>query len=154
MQRDRFHVKDGLLLTEGELRIPHRLTFHHAVNLMLVLGDTQVRAADVPSLIEAFGCCSVMRDLREDLEKGLVNVPLSVVERARSTGAVALDCGSLVGSPAVLQWLQAEHARAATHLDQSEIERASLGSANDRAGLLLETSLRQLHIAFGHRVVR
>jgi membrane-associated phospholipid phosphatase len=147
MQRDRFRVKNGLLLTEGELRIHHRLTFHHAVNLMLVLGDTQVRAADVPSLIEAFGYCSVMRDLREDLDKGLINIPLSVVDRARSTGAVALDYESLVGSPEVLQWLQAEHARAAVLLDQSEIELAGLGTRGGVALLrLFQRSIRAVTI--------
>jgi membrane-associated phospholipid phosphatase len=152
MQRDRLRVKDSLLLTEGELRIHHRLTFHHAVNLMLVLGDMQVRAADVPSLIEAFGWCSVMRDLREDLEKGLVNIPLSVVERARSTGAVAVDYRSLVGSPAVLQWLQAEHARAAAHLDQSEIELASLGTRGGVSLLrLFQRSIRVITIATARR---
>jgi membrane-associated phospholipid phosphatase/phytoene/squalene synthetase len=134
MQRDRTRVKYGQLLTEDELRLHHRLTFHHAVNLMLILGEMQVRASDVPSLIEAFGWCSVMRDLRDDLEKGLVNIPASVVDAIRSKGNVTLDYDSIVRSPVVLGWLQQDHARAVEHLNQSESELARL---RERSGVAL-----------------
>ncbi len=152
MQRDRFRVEHGQLLTEDELRVHHQLTFHHAVNLMLVLGDTQVRAADVPSLIEAFGWCSVMRDLQEDLEKGLVNIPRSVVDAARSKGNVPLDFDSLVASPPVLQWLRDEHARAVEHLNQSESEIGKLGTRSGVALLrLFQRSIRRIAVATARR---
>jgi membrane-associated phospholipid phosphatase len=148
MQRDRVRVTHGQLLTRDELRTHHRLTFHHAVNLMLVLGDTEVRAADVPSLIEALGWCSVARDLREDLEKGLVNIPMSVIGVVHSQGGVALDYESLVRTPAVLQWLRDERGRAVELLDRSERELASLGTRRGVALLrLFQRSIRRIAIA-------
>ena len=120
MQRDRFRVKDKLLLSSNELIEHHRKTFYYAVNLMLTLGGTEVRAQDAPDLIEAFGWCSTMRDLQEDIEKGLVNLPASVISAARSQGLETIEYASVVKAPAVKQWLRDEYRRATEHLDRFE----------------------------------
>jgi hypothetical protein len=122
MQRDRIRVRDKVLLGRHALYEHHRFTFHHAVNLMLTLSSAEIRARDVPDLIEAFGWCSTMRDLREDLEKGLVNLPASVMSAARLQGLVAVEYSAVVTSPVVKQWLREEYGRALNHLGRVESE--------------------------------
>jgi len=124
MRRDRIRAREHRLLSSEDLREHLRQTFHQAVNLMLVLGGADVRAGDAPDLIEAFGWCSTVRDLREDLAKGLVNIPAPVVEAARSQGALTLD--ALAEAPAVKQWLEQEYARAIEHLDRADAQLARL----------------------------
>lgn len=144
MQRDRYRVKDGLLLSRDELLAHHRQTFHYAVNLMLMLGGAELRARDAPELIEAFGWCSTMRDLREDLEKGLVNVPASVIEACRMEGLTSFEYDALSGSPAFRRWVEDEYLRATRHLDRSEDELSRLRGRNGAAILrLFHRSIRR-----------
>jgi membrane-associated phospholipid phosphatase len=148
MRRDRIRVRERLLLPEDELRAHLRQTFRHAVDLMLVLGGADVRAREVPDLVEAFGWCSTMRDLREDLAKGLVNVPAPVVAAARAGGATALGYEQLVASPAVRQWLEHEYRRALEHLDRAD---AQLARLDGRSGAAV---LRLFHRSIGRFAAR
>ena len=122
MQCDRYRVKDHVLLSQKELLDHLHQTFHYAVNLMLILGGAELRARDAPDLIEAFGWCSTMRDLQDDIEKGLVNIPASIVEEAYPHGPAMVQYETLVRSPAVQQWMRSEHARALRHLDRFEVQ--------------------------------
>ena len=45
---------------------------------MLLGTDSQLRASDVPHLVNALAWCSVVRDWDEDQALGLVNVPAAV----------------------------------------------------------------------------
>ena len=56
---------------------------------MLRAIGSDVSSKDVPHLIDAFGWCSTMRDLEEDLEAGLINIP------ADTLAAAGLDSGDL-----------------------------------------------------------
>ncbi|HKR98529.1 MAG TPA: phosphatase PAP2 family protein, partial [Candidatus Dormibacteraeota bacterium] len=57
----------------------HRRTFHLSVDLLLITTGCRARAAQVAPLIDALAWCSVFRDLEDDLEKGLINIPSEVV---------------------------------------------------------------------------
>jgi hypothetical protein len=57
-----------------------------------------------------------MRDLPEDLEAGLVNIPREVVLEAFRDGVPALDHGALISSEPVRRWMRDELARAETLL--------------------------------------
>lgn len=120
MRRDRLRVREQCLLSSTELAEHHRQTFYYAVNLMLTLGGAEIRARDVPDLIAAFGWCSTIRDLREDLTKGLVNLPASVINAARVQGLSKIEYAALVQAPAVKQWLQDEYCQATQHLIRCE----------------------------------
>ena len=61
-----------------------------------------------------------MRDLQDDIEKGLVNVPASVINAALSQGLENIEYASVVNAPAVKQWLRDEYRRATEHLDRFE----------------------------------
>jgi len=116
MRFDRQRVRDQLLLSRDELDEQHWQTFYHSVNIMLVIGRAELRAEDAVDLVRAFGWCSTMRDLREDVERGLVNIPQEVVHEARAQGASAAY-ESLTATPVVREWIQSEHARGKQHLD-------------------------------------
>ncbi|MFY0573405.1 hypothetical protein ACN28S_02705 [Cystobacter fuscus] len=139
MRRDRVRVRERQELDAAALRAHHRDTFRLSVDLMLHTARAEVRALDAPSLLDAFGWCSAMRDLREDLDKGLSNVPAEVARAVRAEGADPWDAEALVGSGAGRQWLVAEHGRARVLLSQTGAELAALG---DRPGVAL---LRLFH---------
>jgi membrane-associated phospholipid phosphatase len=139
MRRDRVRVRERQELDTAELRAHHRDTFRLSVNLMLHAAHAEVHALDSPALLDAFGWCSTMRDLREDLNKGLFNVPAEVAQAVRAEGADPWGSEALVGSVAGRAWMVAEHGRARVLLSQAGTELAALG---ERPGVAL---LRLFH---------
>lgn len=111
MRVDRLRVLYKERWTAQELDAHHEMTFRHSVNLMLVTSGCTARASEVPSLIRAFAWCSVVRDLDEDLRKGLDNIPRDA-------------------DPA--QWLRDEHSRACTALERAAREIARLSDPRAR----------------------
>lgn len=90
MERD--HERRRLRSVHGSDEIAAQLerTFSLSLDLMLVAAGSPARARDVPALVDALGWCSVVRDLDDDLSKGLINVPQdewALVERATSPDA-------------------------------------------------------------------
>lgn len=112
MAVDRERVERALIFDAEELRQHHRKTFVHSLNLLLIASGARTRAADVPELVEAFGWCSTVRDLQDDLEHGLVNVPAGIVAAARQEGASLQDVSGFLGAGAVRRWFESELRRA------------------------------------------
>ncbi|MCY1023339.1 phosphatase PAP2 family protein [Pyxidicoccus sp. MSG2] len=139
MRRDRERVRARRWLSADALLAQHRDTFRLSVDLMLHVASADVRASDVPSLIDAFGWCSTLRDLREDLEAGLYNVPAEVAEEVRGEGAEPGDYDALLGSNAGRAWVVAEYGRARVLLERSAEE---LSALEGRTGMPL---LRLFH---------
>ncbi|MCP3142387.1 phosphatase PAP2 family protein [Pyxidicoccus xibeiensis] len=128
MRKDRERVLAQRWLTDEALRSHHRETFRLSVDLMLYVAGGRVRATNAPALLEAFGWCSVQRDLREDLGLGLYNVPAEVAEQVRSEGADPARYEALLGSAAGRAWVVAEYGRARALLDRSAEELTALGA--------------------------
>ena len=105
MRVDRVRVLHADRWSEEQLRAHHRTTFGLSVDLMLVTAGCRARAAEVPSLIDALGWCSVFRDLDDDLRKGLNNIPLGTD---------------------VAQWTRDSHARACVAIAEAAREIAAL----------------------------
>ncbi len=127
MERDRHRVREQLLLSRDELRDHLRETFSLSIDLLMIAARADLRADDVPELLEAFGWCSTVRDLEEDLEAGLVNVPAEVVAAARTEGLATLTHQDLTASPPVRAWLAAERTRAIALLVETDRRLAGLG---------------------------
>jgi len=123
-----------LLLSDQELAEHHRQTFYYSANLTLILARSSLRADDVPELIGALSWCSPLRDLRDDLAKGIINIPRAVLEQAREQGAVGCDYASLIATPAVQSWVQAEFARGKYFIEAAFIK---LDRLQDSAGLMV-----------------
>lgn len=105
MRADRVRVLQRERWTQAQLDAHHTATFRHSVTLMLITAGCTARAADVPSLIPALAWCSVVRDLDDDLRKGLINIPTDVD---------------------VAQWTRDSHARACAALQSAAVEIARL----------------------------
>ncbi|HEX4963516.1 MAG TPA: phosphatase PAP2 family protein [Thermoanaerobaculia bacterium] len=99
-------------LSASALAEQHRQTFFYAVNLGLILAGSSLRGDDAPDLIAALAWCSPVRDLEDDLEKGLINVPAEVLARAGWNGDPAI-LPTALDTSAVKDWLRAEHWRGA-----------------------------------------
>jgi hypothetical protein len=112
-------------LPAANLLDQHRRTFHYSINLALILVQADFRATAVPNLIDAFSWCSPVRDLQEDLQNGLINIPAEVIETANRLNH-PLDLPALLAAPAVQDWLAAEYRRGLTALDAAAIELAAL----------------------------
>jgi membrane-associated phospholipid phosphatase len=139
MRGDRERVRERRWLSAEALLAQHRDTFRLSVDLMLCVAGADVRASDVPSLIDAFGWCSTLRDLREDLAAGLYNVPAEVAEEVRGEGADPADHDALLGSAAGRAWVVTEYVRARGLLERSAEE---LSALEGRTGMPL---LRLFH---------
>jgi hypothetical protein len=90
----------------------HRKTFRLSLDLTLIAAGSNLRAEDAPELVEALSWCSPVRDLREDLAKGLINIPAEVL-----AGVPGIEeTNALLASEPVRAWLRAEHGRAVRRL--------------------------------------
>jgi hypothetical protein len=120
MRRDRCRAVERALWSAEALREQHRKTFTLSLNLLLAASGSELRAADAPELIEAFGWCSTMRDLREDIDAGLINVPAEVVRAARLDASSPVDFDALLRSGDMRAWMAAERERAVMLLDGAQ----------------------------------
>ena len=106
---DRRRMDARRALPAVELAELHRKTFFYSFNLTFILSGAETRAAEEPELIGALCWVSPVRDFREDLRKGLINIPAEALERGT-----------------VDDWLRAEHERGAACI-------AALGKRVDTA---------------------
>jgi membrane-associated phospholipid phosphatase len=109
-------------LPAAELAAHHRRTFQLSLDLTLIAAGSALRAGDAPDLVEALAWCSPVRDLEEDLAKGLINIPAEVLAQ---TGGGGNDPRALLAAEPVRDWLRAEHARAAGVLNPDRPSRQS-----------------------------
>ena len=141
---DRRRVKERLLLTSEALSDHHQKTFHYSLNLTLIVAKVRLRAEDAQELIGVLSWCSPMRDLEEDLAKGLVNIPKSVLEQAREQGADSLDYAKLIATPAMRGWIREEYRRGVSSMERCA---RKLKSFDDRRGVsVLAMFLRAINI--------
>lgn len=111
MRRDRERVETKARWSQEQLRTQLRETFVGSLDVLLICGGSKLRAADVPALVEVMGWCSAVRDLDEDLGKGLCNVPAGI---------------PLEDPRAIATWLDDESTRARPLIDRAEAEVAAL----------------------------
>lgn len=133
-----------------------RRTFTASLDLMLLASRSRVRAAQLPALVDALGWCSVVRDLKEDLHRGLCNIPAEIAEAAKltvstlETSRFNIQATDLVSSsPVIDDWWHRERERAATLLDKTtdEIERArAIDRTGARIASMFARSVRMWHM--------
>lgn len=155
MIRDRERVRDGLLFNREELYAHHGKTFRLSLDVLMIGIGATTRAGDAPDLIEALGWCSTMRDLKDDLQHGLVNIPTEVLHEARKEGGDPKDLDSLVRTPSIKAWFDSELLRARKHLAQSS---AAIARLEDRKGArvldIFQRSIERFAAGFERRMDR
>ncbi len=119
MQTDYHRSVNSNLLSADDLNEHHQQTFTLSIDLMLQALGARLRAKDMPELIQAFGWCSVVRDLQEDLDAGLINIPEDVFHKAMKEGADK-SYNSLIQTCAVQIWMIEELKIAKERLDKTD----------------------------------
>ncbi len=121
-----------LVLDEHTLRAHLHRTFHHSVNILLIVSGLRTRAREVPDLVKALAWCSVVRDFRDDVAAGIINLPQPVVEAVQSRGGVLSQ-----EEPEVAAWLAEERVRVREHLTASRAKLEELAATDPKAAKLL-----------------
>jgi hypothetical protein len=143
LRADRRRMDERAVWNAAALAEHHRQTFVHSLDLCFALDGAALRAADVPELVAGLAWCSPVRDLQEDLERGLINIPSEVLER--TPGGAASSPDELLGDPAVHAWLDGEHSRGAAAI-------AALGrklpTLTDRRGRVFAAAFHRALVAY------
>lgn len=126
MRNDRRRVLAREASSREQLRDIHRATFSGSVDLMMLAVGSPLRHAQLGQFIDALGWCSAVRDLREDLGQGLINVPAEVFKAAEAEKP-GMPLPVLAETRPVTQWLEQERVRGRGLLDAADSELASLG---------------------------
>jgi hypothetical protein len=103
LRLDRERFESRRLLTQAELNELHNNTFVHSMNASLMMVGSSLRACDFPEMVGALSWVSPMRDLRDDLARGLINVPLEVLN-----GGKNLDYDCLIEQSSIRAWIRDE----------------------------------------------
>ena len=149
MRFDRERVRDGILSSSEALDNQHWQTFFHSLNLLLIVARADLRAKDVTELVKAFGWCSTLRDLEEDVGRGLINIPSDVVDAARCEGATSLSYSQLSAAPAVRHWIQELHVTGKRHLENFDCQLRVLGNRRGvKIARLFADSMKDFHARY------
>ena len=76
-----------------------------------------------------------MRDLREDLQAGIINIPAEVLEAGRAEGLSTLDYAAVVDNKAVRAWLIDECQHANELLIATECRLSAIGDQTGASSL-------------------
>jgi len=108
---DRQRLDKHMPFPKEKLDEQHRMTFIHSINVSLMITDSNLLASDVPEMVGALCWVSPMRDLREDLQRGLINIPLEVLEQACGKDPLSFDYDELVAALPIQNWIRQEFQR-------------------------------------------
>lgn len=106
LQDDRRRAQRREIWDEPRLRAHHDATFARSLDLLLLATGSTSRARDAQAVVDVISVISVLRDLREDLARGLCNVPREISEGLADPSA-----------PEVVRWVEAEQSRALAGLE-------------------------------------
>lgn len=106
MMADRRRVLTKTIYSTRELQYHHQTTFRFSLDIVLMALESPLRSESLPEILDIFGWCSTVRDLEEDLQKSLVNIPAHVV--AQVEGFMDLPVKQKIEAPPVRDWLRAE----------------------------------------------
>lgn len=149
MRRDAERAQQRRLWPAAAIAAQHRRTFACSFDLLLSALGSHSRAEDLPELLDALGWCSTVRDLREDLAAGIINIPQEVWQQARLPENGTVSTEDWLTAPAVRRWLQQEHTQAIALLAQLHIR---LNTASPDAPAQRITRLFARSVAdFAHR---
>lgn len=94
------------VLSQKELDDYYHATFFPVVNLALIGIDSQFRAKDIPALSYGQGRVFSVRDLKEDWQRGVINIPKEVLGQTQLTQHSSIE--ELKTNPTVTNWLRSE----------------------------------------------
>ena len=137
---DRRRMDARRKMPAAALAAHHRKTFSLSLDLTLIAVGSGMRAEDAPDLVDALSWCSPIRDLDEDLAKGLINIPEEVLARVPGSAAPR----ALLAAEPIQAWLREEHRRGVASLAAGPSRRARTDRDDDPGWTVLSSFHRAL----------
>lgn len=103
MMADRKRVMTKTIYSTRELQYHHQTTFRYSMDIVLMALESPLRSESMPEILEIFGWCSTVRDLEEDLDKSLINIPAEIASKV--TGFMDLPTAKKIAALPVKGWL-------------------------------------------------
>lgn len=122
MQADYQRAQQRELWTQTALNAQHQATFTLSLNLLLAALQSSTRAQHVPALIAILGWCSVMRDLREDLAAGILNIPAEIFSQLTLLPVGEIPDDHWLAQLPLQHWMREQHRQAIIHLAKIETQ--------------------------------
>jgi len=97
----------------------HRQTFKLSMDITLAFLDSRVNSADCPEIVDSLVWCSVMRDLRDDLKSGIINIPRDIYQ-VPSHQLSSEEIETILQEPNVQTWIRCEFASLASNMQAIE----------------------------------
>jgi membrane-associated phospholipid phosphatase len=141
---DRRRMDARKTMPAAALATHHHKTFSLSLDLTLIAIGSDLRAEDAPDLIDALSWCSPIRDLDEDLAKGLINIPEEVL--ARVPGPVGPR--TLLAAEPIKAWLREEHRRGVESLAAGPSPSRRTGARSDDPGWAVLSSFHRALAAY------
>jgi len=117
-------------LPRSTLDSHHRMTFELSLDILLALANSGTRAKHVPGLVQSLVWCSVMRDLREDLAAGIINIPREVLN-LQGHALEKADIDSVLSQEGVRQWIRSEYSVGQGYL---QVAREDIDQIDEQTG--------------------
>ena len=150
MRDDSLRAKQAEVWTAEQINRQHQRTFSLSLNLLLAALGSSLRGDDLPELVSALGWCSTLRDLREDLQAGINNLPAEIWVQLPADEQLSGE--PLLRHPAVAAWMHSERRQALEQLAQlsarlahSEADAAGRRIVNIFAGSVRQFAQRRLY---------
>ncbi len=97
MLLDYHRAKARQILTTPELNQYFKDSFEPVFDLLLMIAGSEQRAKDVPEAALASGMIYSVRDIRRDLEVGIINIPSEVLSSSSLHGSNQFDKQDVLG---------------------------------------------------------
>lgn len=94
------------IMSETQLRRYHEVLFSPIIDLAFTGLGSHMSSATVPEFWEALGRTYSVRDLEEDWNRGIINIPAEVLNAAGLTSEAPY--GDVMGNPVIQRWIQDE----------------------------------------------
>jgi len=143
LREDRRRMDARVAWNAAALAEHHRQTFACSLDLSFALDGSTLRAADVQELVAGLAWCSPVRDLKEDLERGLINIPSELLERTIAGAASSPE--ELLDAPSVRAWLDGEHVRGAAAIQALG---RKLPTLRDRRGRVFAAAFHRALVSY------
>ena len=142
MRADRLRAEARAVWPASALAAQHQATFALSLDLLLAALGSPSRAAAAPALTTVLGWCSVMRDLREDIAAGIINIPQTQWQQL-SPPPNGTPPDSWLRQPPLQQWMAAQHAQALQQLSLLDTQLAA-DSLDPRAQRIMRIFARSV----------
>lgn len=106
--------KERRILSSEELNDYYHDVFFSVVNIALIGFESRFRAHDIPALSYCQGRVYALRDLEEDWQRGVINIPKETLEQADLTQHSQV--GEIRANPIVKDWIRDQLSQSKTEL--------------------------------------